>query len=255
MKNLYLKEYQEVVVEKNGVKHRADVKLPDGTVVEFQHSPISPIEAMERTNFYGKVMWVFDLTKKDKIDWTKKVGNYGNTFYTFKHKWCPETMKTIPTPYYIHDTDGDLFQVNKIYDNGRGWGVFVEALPTPLYYHAGNPHPYYTPEGNVRISNRFRTYLQSELDPIRDQFVFEVDRLQFVPEDEPDYIIGAVRKTFTLNVKRGVGFKTAPGAKVIRLPSPVWQKVRSAITKDISPITVGTTTEYGKIVTGVLAND
>ena len=57
--------FQEVIVEKNGIKHRADV-LKDGIVIEFQHSSISAEEFNERNKFYisagYKVVWVFDLT-------------------------------------------------------------------------------------------------------------------------------------------------------------------------------------------------
>ena len=57
----------EVVVEVNGVKHRADVLIND-TVVEFQHSGISYDEFKERNEFYlaagYDVIWVFDLQKE-----------------------------------------------------------------------------------------------------------------------------------------------------------------------------------------------
>lgn len=55
---------QEVVVELDGVKHRADV-MACGYVIEFQHSPITADEFNERNQFYlnygKKVIWVFDL--------------------------------------------------------------------------------------------------------------------------------------------------------------------------------------------------
>ena len=41
---------QETIVEKDGVKHRADV-LVDDTVIEFQHSPISADEVNKRNAF------------------------------------------------------------------------------------------------------------------------------------------------------------------------------------------------------------
>jgi len=62
-------EYREVVVEKDEKKHRADV-LINGYVIEFQHSPISRDEIMERNEFYTncgyKVIWVFDANDKIK---------------------------------------------------------------------------------------------------------------------------------------------------------------------------------------------
>lgn len=63
------KQCREVVLENNGIKHRADV-LINNTVIEFQHSSISHEEILERNNFYRSlgynVVWVFDAI--DKID-------------------------------------------------------------------------------------------------------------------------------------------------------------------------------------------
>lgn len=55
---------QEVVVEFDGEKHRADV-MACGYVIEFQHSLITAEEFDERNRFYlnygKKVIWVFDF--------------------------------------------------------------------------------------------------------------------------------------------------------------------------------------------------
>lgn len=45
--------------------HRADVRTPSGTVVEFQHSPITLETIQERETFYGDLMWVFDAGGRD----------------------------------------------------------------------------------------------------------------------------------------------------------------------------------------------
>lgn len=62
---------REVVVEKDGVFHRADV-LIDDTVIEFQHSPISSEEIEARNSFYKscgyRVVWLFDVAGKIKDD-------------------------------------------------------------------------------------------------------------------------------------------------------------------------------------------
>lgn len=54
---------REVIIEKDGIKHRADVFI-NNTVIEFQHSPITSEEIAKRNNFYlscgYKVVWVFD---------------------------------------------------------------------------------------------------------------------------------------------------------------------------------------------------
>ena len=62
-------ENQEVIIENNGIKHRADVLIPSAnTVIEFQHSPISAEEFNARNQFYTdcgyKLVWVFDATER-----------------------------------------------------------------------------------------------------------------------------------------------------------------------------------------------
>ena len=57
-------ECQEVVFEKSGEKHRADIFI-DNTVIEFQHSNISYDDFRARNRFYNslgyKVVWLFDV--------------------------------------------------------------------------------------------------------------------------------------------------------------------------------------------------
>lgn len=48
--------------------HRADVRSPSGWVLEFQHSALSVDEIEERENFYGHMVWVFDLTGFERGD-------------------------------------------------------------------------------------------------------------------------------------------------------------------------------------------
>ncbi|MEG9429492.1 MAG: competence protein CoiA family protein [Christensenellaceae bacterium] len=70
------KENREVIITKDGVKHRADV-LINNTVIEFQHSPIKGEEIAKRNNFYltcgYNVVWVFDATDKIKNDIEKSI--------------------------------------------------------------------------------------------------------------------------------------------------------------------------------------
>lgn len=50
----------EVVIERDGQRHRADVRTPGGLVIEFQHSPLTQEAVWRREHFYGWMMWVFD---------------------------------------------------------------------------------------------------------------------------------------------------------------------------------------------------
>ncbi len=60
------KENQEVILALGETKHRADVMI-DRTIVEFQHSIISPDAFDDRNNFYlnlgDKVVWLFDVSE------------------------------------------------------------------------------------------------------------------------------------------------------------------------------------------------
>ena len=65
-KNNFPLEWQEVVLydSKTGEKHVADVKTPNGLVIEFQHSPIKPEKILERNNFYKNIIWIVDGTRR-----------------------------------------------------------------------------------------------------------------------------------------------------------------------------------------------
>ena len=58
-------DWQEIVHRaESGERHIADVKTPDGWVIEFQHSFIAPEERRSRNAFYGKLVWVVDATRR-----------------------------------------------------------------------------------------------------------------------------------------------------------------------------------------------
>jgi competence protein CoiA len=50
----------------NGEKHRADVKTDSGIVLEFQHSFLHADERQSRENFYPKMVWVVDGTRRKR---------------------------------------------------------------------------------------------------------------------------------------------------------------------------------------------
>jgi hypothetical protein len=73
-KNQFPVQWQEIVHRaENGEKHIADVKTANGWVLEFQHSPIKPEERQARNDFYRRLIWVVDGTrrKSDKAKFIK----------------------------------------------------------------------------------------------------------------------------------------------------------------------------------------
>lgn len=49
---------EQVHVDPTGEKHIADVKTDAGLVVEFQNSPMDPVELVSRETFYGDMVWI-----------------------------------------------------------------------------------------------------------------------------------------------------------------------------------------------------
>ena len=64
-KNQFPNEWQEIIqYDESGEKHIADVKSSEGWVIEFQHSYLNPEERRSRNNFYKKLIWVVDGTRR-----------------------------------------------------------------------------------------------------------------------------------------------------------------------------------------------
>lgn len=64
-KNNFPVEWQEFFLPdvKTGEKHIADIRTPEGLVIEFQHSHINRNERINREQFYKKMVWVVDGTR------------------------------------------------------------------------------------------------------------------------------------------------------------------------------------------------
>ncbi|WP_299360206.1 competence protein CoiA family protein [uncultured Paracoccus sp.] len=60
-KNLFPQDWQEVPHRADeGELHIADIRTPDGLVLEFQHSAIKPAERLSRERFYKRMLWIVD---------------------------------------------------------------------------------------------------------------------------------------------------------------------------------------------------
>lgn len=117
-------EQVEVVIEKNGKRHRADILLANNMVVELQHSYISVEDIRKREEFYGEMLWIFDLIEpyySDRFDLFSK-GEY----QTFRWKQPRRSITYAKKFTYWQLSDNMLFRPKKIYSGGmRGWGKIV----------------------------------------------------------------------------------------------------------------------------------
>jgi len=73
-KNRFPKDWQEVILIKNGVKHIADIETSFGLVLELQNSSISSSTIRIREQFYGEMIWLINANEfKDNFDISSKV--------------------------------------------------------------------------------------------------------------------------------------------------------------------------------------
>ena len=124
------RRFPQDLVEVTVGPHRADLRVPNGSVVEFQHSSIPPREIRVREKFYGRLVWVIDAAS-----FARNIRLYERTGYAdmpdvrFRWQWRHETWKNANCPLFLDFSDG-LPQ-----DAAAGWtyvgcenGVFRNAL-------------------------------------------------------------------------------------------------------------------------------
>lgn len=102
-KGIFPFDWQEVVVRKNGQEHRADIKTPNGLVVEFQNSSISSFDVKSREQFYKNMIWVINAQKFNKniILWSEVTNQlkrldreyHSYNYYEHKNDDSPEVEK------------------------------------------------------------------------------------------------------------------------------------------------------------------
>jgi competence protein CoiA len=134
-KQLFPPECVEVVIERDGVIHRADIVTPAGTVIELQHSPLSPYDIAERETFYQNMIWVFDVSEpyQDR----RLLFRCKSDYYTFRWKHPRKHLATVTKrAYWDFGDTAQLFRMHAMHIQGMcgGWGVmgnrsdFIAAL-------------------------------------------------------------------------------------------------------------------------------
>jgi competence protein CoiA len=93
--------------------HRADIVNRSGTVIEFQHSPLTQDQVREREEFYGDMVWLVD-----GIDFRGRfhVHNGGDAcrfVWPNARKW----MYAIRRPLYLDFRDDAIFFVDRLSPN------------------------------------------------------------------------------------------------------------------------------------------
>jgi competence protein CoiA len=87
-KGRFPSEWQEIILHADdGEKHIADVRTPDGRVVEFQHSRLKEDERRAREFFYKNMIWVVDglARKRDLLSFKKALRQTNHPFVYSGH--------------------------------------------------------------------------------------------------------------------------------------------------------------------------
>jgi hypothetical protein len=94
-------------------RHRADIQLADGYVIEFQHSSLSVDEIQERESHYGRMAWVFDASdarESERLDLRRKPGR-GERYRSFRWKQPRRSVLHCRQPVFLDVGDGWLLRL------------------------------------------------------------------------------------------------------------------------------------------------
>jgi competence CoiA-like predicted nuclease len=128
-KSAFPKENVEALILKNNKYHRADVLGSDGTVIEFQHSPINQITISIRESFYDKMIWVFDVTERrdgfHREDFQFFSGEYQDLI-GFKFNHGRPSYLFCTRPLYFDYSMTKMLKVELLTPDNYGLGKFIE---------------------------------------------------------------------------------------------------------------------------------
>lgn len=102
-------QYREVVMG----AHRADIRLPEGLVIEFQHSGIAPAEMREREAFYRRMAWVFDTRESYQQERLQLKDR--RTHVSFSWKRARRIIIAASQPVFLDLGASGLVEVRKYY--------------------------------------------------------------------------------------------------------------------------------------------
>ena len=115
-KSLFNINNVEVVVNKNDKRKLTDAKLKNGLCVEFQHSPISVDEILEREKFYGNMIWVFDCRdayNENRILLRRRREYSGSDLMSFRWLHAKKNIAYTTKPTYL-DLGEHILRLKKI---------------------------------------------------------------------------------------------------------------------------------------------
>lgn len=156
-------ECREVRISKDGKLHIADIQLPDGHVIEVQHSDMKPQMIQAREAFYSDMTWIVDGRDVFSI-----IGMYHDVVvgYVLKNKgWWGHTTKPL-----VVDTECGVVSLapqHRTMRKGERWrGKIVsdKSVPRPVYdWLLRGHHPFRYPNEvkTILLNQRFHADQES----------------------------------------------------------------------------------------------
>jgi hypothetical protein len=133
---------REIRVTRGGVWHRADIRATDGQIVEVQHSPIKLPKIREREEFYGDMVWLWDLTEADlSFDPQDPEAPPGY----FRFEWSTGVRFAIvrsERQAFFDLGKNRIFQVGAMSYDGKavsGWGKAIDKAQMVQWINSGPP--------------------------------------------------------------------------------------------------------------------
>lgn len=162
-KNLVHKDFRENVIEKNGIKHRADIQLLFEVIIEFQKSPLSLDERLEREIFYENMVWVIHFPRdkileiNDRKMYTKLFGDYYVKVKNFSKGFCRPPH---PCPIFLDFDNGEMFWIKEFddYDNMRARWFYGTFINREEFVNCYLRAIFFSDLEKLKISHRHRDY-------------------------------------------------------------------------------------------------
>lgn len=144
----------EIVIEKDGKRRLADIRLPNGLVVKLQRSPLSPKQVRNYEQFFGNMIWIFDVQdslepsddprltfrKKAMSSTALQLRGWKETpphYRTFRWKHPKKHIAYASRPVYLDVGKNYVFDLQKLYPDrpAGGFGFFFKIKDMIEWLH------------------------------------------------------------------------------------------------------------------------
>lgn len=154
-KSVFGKEFSEIVIKKEGIKHIADVLTKENVVIELQNSPIQKQIIRKRELFYGeRMIWLINGSSFKQNFMISNSSIYNDDIYLilndleqtdklkkdfrFSWSWARKSWEDTERHVFIDFGNKDLFWVKSGMGTNSGIGRYVSKKDFIIKYGGNN---------------------------------------------------------------------------------------------------------------------